>query len=104
MAVGKSRQPLIDPLHLLWGRLQPASLVQINRTDHSTVRRYGCTLRALGVREIYLASAQINWADHTSPTAIEDVGVDHRGLHVGMTQQFLDCTNVIPRFEQMGCE
>ena len=30
--------------------------------------------------------------------------IDHRRRNVGVTEQLLDRTNILPRFEQMGCE
>jgi hypothetical protein len=32
------------------------------------------------------------------------VRVDLRGRNIGMTEQFLDATQILTRFEQMGCE
>ena len=63
-----------------------------------------CIARPLVVGEIHLASAQIYRADHSSPTSIQDVGVDHRRGYVGVTQEFLHRTNVVTAFEQMRRE
>jgi len=37
-------------------------------------------------------------------SAVEDVGVDHGGLDVSMTEEVLDGTNVVPVFKEMGGE
>ena len=39
-----------------------------------------------------------------SATAIEHVGVDHRGADVGVTQQFLDGPDVVAALQQVGGE
>ncbi len=40
-------------------------------------------------------------APDTSRAAVEDMGIDHRRLHVAMTQKLLDGSHVIAAFEQV---
>jgi len=43
-------------------------------------------------------------APHADAWSVEDVGVDHRGGHVFVAEQFLYCANVISIFEQVRGE
>jgi len=47
---------------------------------------------------------QIDRTGNTLTTFVEDVGVDHRGTDIGMTQQLLHGTNVVTAFQSMGGE
>jgi hypothetical protein len=38
---------------------------------------------------------------HGQPASIEDVRINHRGLHVLMPQEFLHCPDIIALLEQM---
>ena len=42
-----------------------------------------------------VARSPAEWASDGTPTAIEHMGIDHRGAYVGMPQQFLDGSDVI---------
>jgi hypothetical protein len=46
----------------------------------------------------------IQRASDPTPTSIEHMGVDHGGLHIFMTQQLLNCADVIAVFQQVGRE
>ena len=37
-----------------------------------------------------------------TPAAIEDVTVNHRGLHVAVAEQLLHRTDIVPRGQEMG--
>jgi len=43
-------------------------------------------------------------APHTISALVEHVRIDHRRAHVAIAEQFLDCPDVVPRFEQVGGE
>jgi len=43
-------------------------------------------------------------AQHRAPAALDHMGVDLRGSHVGMTELFLDRTNVSAALQQMSRE
>ncbi len=40
-------------------------------------------------------------AAHTPAATVENVGVDHGGAHVPMSQEFLDRADVLPALQQM---
>jgi hypothetical protein len=46
----------------------------------------------------------IDRALHAQRPAIQDVRVDHRGTDVGVSEQLLDCPDVVSGLEQMRCE
>lgn len=41
------------------------------------------------------------WGSERQWGPIEDMGIDHGGLHVAMAQGFLDCSNIVAAFEEM---
>ena len=41
---------------------------------------------------------------HAVPDAVEDVGVDHGGAHIGMSKKLLDDSDIVTNFMQMGGE
>src|SRR3990167_6626100 len=47
-------------------------------------------------------SGPVQWADHSQPTTVEHVGVNLRGLHIGMTEQLLHRANVLAAFQQVS--
>jgi hypothetical protein len=47
-----------------------------------------------------LASA-VEWAAYAARTAIEDVGIDHRGADVFVAEQLLDGSDVVAVLEKM---
>ena len=49
-------------------------------------------------------SDRIERAAHATPAAIEHVGVDHRGFHIGMAEQLLHGADVVARLQQVGGE
>ena len=49
--------------------------------------------RALPVR--WVRAPTIGGAAHAAGTPVQDVGVDHRGAHVPMAEQFLDGPDVV---------
>jgi len=50
---------------------------------------------------MYLTSTQIDWADHTAPTAVQNVRVDHVGRNIRVTEQLLHRPHVVTGFKQM---
>ena len=46
----------------------------------------------------------VNRAPNDGRPAVQDMGVDHRRFHVLVGQEFLDGSDVIAGFEQMGGE
>ena len=44
----------------------------------------------------------VHRASHSPSSAVQDMGVDHRGAHVGVSQQFLNRADVVAIFQQMG--
>jgi hypothetical protein len=49
-------------------------------------------------------SRHIKRTSYTLASAVDDVRVDHGGAHVGVSEQFLNSANVIPRLQQVGRE
>jgi hypothetical protein len=43
----------------------------------------------------------VEWAAHGFRTTIQDMGIDHGGLHVLMPEQFLHGPNIVAGFQQM---
>lgn len=43
----------------------------------------------------------IQGAPHALPATIQYMGVDHRGRHIRVTEQFLHGTDIIARLQQM---
>src|SRR5690606_8051804 len=76
---------------------------QVTATKRTSVGLFPRCAQARGCR-LDRAGSYIQRTDYTSPAAIEDMRVDHRGLHVRMPEQFLNRTDVVPRFEQMRGE
>jgi hypothetical protein len=77
-------------------RIDSASLLSILR--RSSIAPEGATPRPLRTSEI------VDRAPHTQTAAIQDVSVDHRGAHVGVTEQLLHSADVGARLEQMRGE
>jgi hypothetical protein len=46
----------------------------------------------------------IERAPHATPALVEHVRIDHRRAHIAMTQELLDRTDIVARFEQVGRE
>jgi len=46
-------------------------------------------------------SYYINGALDAARAPIQDLGIDHRGAHIVMTEEFLDRSDVITIFQQM---
>lgn len=49
-------------------------------------------------------SEPIGWALDSHGATIEDVRVDHRGTHIGMTEQLLDSADVVAIFQEVRGE
>jgi hypothetical protein len=47
---------------------------------------------------------RINGADHAHGAFVQDMGVNHSGLDVGVAKKFLHCADVLAGFQQMGGE
>ena len=43
----------------------------------------------------------VEWAAHGFGPSIEDMGIDHGGLHVLMSEQFLHGPNIVAGFQQL---
>jgi hypothetical protein len=41
-------------------------------------------------------------APHATPALVEHVRIDHRRAHVAMTEELLDRSDIVARFEQVG--
>ena len=46
----------------------------------------------------------IQRASHSASAAIEDVGIDHCGIEIFVPEQFLNCPDVVTRFQQVSSE
>lgn len=46
----------------------------------------------------------IQWAAYALAAAVEDVGVDHRRLHVAVAEQFLDSTDIVTILQEVSGE
>jgi hypothetical protein len=44
----------------------------------------------------------VRWATNSKRPADEYMGIDHGGAHIPMAQEFLDRTDVLPPFQQVG--
>ena len=44
----------------------------------------------------------VQGASDTQPSAVEDVGVLHRGADAGVAEEFLDRSDVVSVFQEMG--
>ena len=51
-----------------------------------------------------IASKRIDRATDTSRAAAEDMGIDHRRLHVAMAQQLLHRSDIVTTLQEMSCE
>ena len=49
-------------------------------------------------------SNRVERTAHATAAAIEDVRVDHRRLHVGVTEQFLHRADVVARLQEVRCK
>ena len=47
-------------------------------------------------------SELVEWAPDASAPLVEDMRIDHGRAHVAVPEQFLDGSDVVPGFEQMG--
>lgn len=45
------------------------------------------------------ASQSVGRTANAAPTSVQDMGVDHRGAHISVPQQFLDRSDVIAVFQ-----
>ena len=44
----------------------------------------------------------IHWASDYSPATVQDMGVNHGGTDVGVSEKLLNCANIVAIFQQMG--
>ena len=49
-----------------------------------------------------IGSKPVHRTANTRRSTIEDMGIDHRGLDVAMTQEFLYRSNIVAAFEQVS--
>ena len=47
---------------------------------------------------------RVDGAANASRSPVEDMGVDHRRLHIAMTQKLLDRSDIVTAFQQVSCE
>ena len=52
----------------------------------------------------YMGSHPVQRTADTHRATVEHMGIHHRRFDVAMAQQFLNSTNLIPAFEQVGGE
>ena len=89
-----------DPGVVVDRALAPDGLQQILREEPRGDRR--CCRRVAATRSRKeAASSHVNRADHSAPTPVQDVGIDHCGFHVRVAEQFLHGTNVVARLQQV---
>jgi hypothetical protein len=53
------------------------------------------------IRQVAGATPLVQWAAHSQPAPIQDMRVNHRRLHIFVTQQFLHGPNIVALLEQM---
>ena len=53
---------------------------------------------------LLILSKRIYRTAHTGRPAVEDMGVNHRRLHIFMPEKFLDSANIVAALKEMGCE
>jgi len=49
-----------------------------------------------------LGGLTIQWAFYRQPPALKHMSVDHGGLYILVTEEFLNRANVTPTFEKVG--
>jgi hypothetical protein len=55
-------------------------------------------------RPLECLTCDIKGADHSSSAAIENVGIDHGGFDIFVTEEFLDGADVVAVLEEVGCK
>ena len=56
------------------------------------------------ISQTYMGSHPIQRTANTRRPTVEHIGIDHCRFDVTIAQQFLNSSNVIPAFEQVGSE
>jgi hypothetical protein len=56
----------------------------------------------IGIRTFF--SKPVHGTAHARRPSVEDMGIDHRGLYILLTEKFLDGPNVVTAFEQVRGE
>ena len=56
----------------------------------------------IGIRTSF--SKPVHGTAHARRPSVEDMGIDHRGLYILVTEKFLDGPNVVTAFEQVRGE
>src|SRR3989454_11676938 len=74
----------------------------IRRPPRSTLFPYTTLFRSIACRSCREHS--IGGASHRCRPTVQDVGVNHRRAHVLVTEQFLDCADVVTILEEVGGE
>ena len=44
----------------------------------------------------------VDRASDSPPATVQNMGVDHRGTDVGVSEKLLNCANIVAIFQQMG--
>ena len=58
----------------------------------------------IGIRTSSVSSTPVDRTADSRRTTVEDVGVDHRCFDASMAQEFLDRSDIVPVFEEVGGE
>ena len=58
----------------------------------------------IGIKPFYSISKSVDRAANPGRSPVEDMGIDHRRLHVAMAQKFLNISDVISVLKQMRSE
>ena len=54
-----------------------------------------CDIFCVLTRIVRSAGQPVRWTLHTETAALKDVGIDHRGAHVAVAEEFLDGSDVV---------
>ena len=76
-------------------------MAQGHAVNRVGIECYGCRIYRY---ELALRSRRsaVKRASHAAGATIEHVGVDHGRADVFVTEQFLDCADIVAVFQQMG--
>ena len=100
--IGPCREPLdrLGP-QLIVPRLQRKLTSGKNRPG-AAVRRDSGMLVSRRSCKGQRSGCTVNRRDHAAPALVQDMKVDHGRRNVSVAKQFLDSTNVVAGFQQMG--
>ena len=84
------------------GGMRPAVILRHDLSPWQIRRSYRSEIGSLGARPGQADA--VNRTGYAPRSTLQDMGIDFRGLHVGMAEQFLYGADVRARFKQMGGE